>query len=117
MDSLIAHRAEAPSSQRWAVSNALWVFQGNTTRELLDEIARYDLTDVAHQITCPTLVCEAENDQFFSGQPVMLYDALRCPKTFLTFTGSEGAGEHCHEGALTLFHQRLFDWLDDTLRS
>jgi hypothetical protein len=28
----------------------------------------------------------------------------------------ELAGEHCHEGALTLFHQRMFDWLDDTLR-
>ena len=22
---------------------------------------------------------------------------------------AEGAGEHCHEGALTLFHQRMFD--------
>jgi alpha-beta hydrolase superfamily lysophospholipase len=45
------------------------------------------------------------------------YEALHCPKTFLTFTAAEGAGEHCHEGALTLFHQRLFDWLDDTLKS
>jgi pimeloyl-ACP methyl ester carboxylesterase len=116
MDNVFAHRAEAPSSQRWALSNALWVFKGNTTRELLDEVAKYDLTDVAHQITCPTLVCEAQNDQFFAGQPAMLYDALDCPKTFLTFTGAEGAGEHCHEGALTLFHQRLFDWLDDTLK-
>jgi pimeloyl-ACP methyl ester carboxylesterase len=117
MDSVIAHRAEAPSSMRWAVSNALWVFKGGTTQELLDEVAKYDLTDVAHQISCPTLVCEAEKDQFFSGQPAMLYEALQCPKTFLTFTAAEGAGEHCHEGALTLFHQRLFDWLDDTVRS
>jgi pimeloyl-ACP methyl ester carboxylesterase len=117
MDSVIAHRAEAPSSMRWALSNALWVFKGGTTQELLDEIAKYDLTDVAHQITCPTLVCEAEEDQFFLEQPRMLYEALQCPKTFLTFTAAEGAGEHCHEGALTLFHQRLFDWLDDTVRS
>lgn len=116
MDHLFAHRAQAPSSQRWAVSNALWVFKGATTQELLDEVAKYDLTDVADQITCPTLVCEAENDQFFAGQPSLLYEALRCPKTFLTFTAAEGAGEHCHEGALTLFHQRLFDWLDDTVR-
>lgn len=117
MDSLIAHRAEAPSSQRWGLSNALWVFRGATAQELIDEISKYDLTEVADQITCPTLVCEAENDHFFSGQPRMLYEALHCPKTLLTFTAAEGAGEHCHEGALTLFHQRMFDWLDDTLGS
>ena len=118
MDHLIAHRAEAPSSLRWGISNALWVFRGDTTQELLDEISKYgDLTEVVGQITCPTLVCEAENDHFFSGQPQMLYDALRCPKTLLTFTAAEGAAEHCHVGALTLFHQRMFDWLDDTLGS
>ena len=117
MDSLIARRAEAPSSLRWGISNALWVFRGATTQELIDEISKYDLTEVADQITCPTLVCEAENDHFFSGQPQMLYEALHCPKTLLTFTAAEGAEEHCHVGALTLFHQRMFDWLDDTLGS
>jgi hypothetical protein len=107
----------APSSQRWGISNALWVFRGATTQELIDDISKYDLTEVVDQITCPTLVCEAENDHFFSGQPRMLYEGLRCPKTLLTFTAAEGADEHCHVGALTLFHQRMFDWLDDTLGS
>jgi pimeloyl-ACP methyl ester carboxylesterase len=117
LDSLITHRAELPSSPRWAISNALWVFNGTTAQELLDGVKDYDLTDVAGQITCPTLVCEAEKDHFFSGQPQMLYDALRCPKTLLKFTSAEGAEEHCHVGAMTLFHQRMFDWLDDTLGS
>ena len=117
MDELIAHRAKAPTAQRWLLSNCLWAFDVTTGQELIEEIAKYDLTDVADQITCPTLVCDAENDQFLQGQPSQLYDALHCPKTFMAFTAAEGAGEHCHEGALTLFHQRLFDWLDDTLRS
>lgn len=112
---LIAHRAEATSSQRWVLSNALWVFGVDSAQSLLDEVEKYDLSDVAHQISCPTLVCEAENDQFFHGQPSMLYDALQCPKTYLKFTEAEGAGEHCHEGALLLFHQRMFDWLDDAV--
>ncbi|OHU41220.1 alpha/beta hydrolase family protein [Mycobacteroides chelonae] len=114
---LIAHRAEAPSSQRWVLSNALWVFGVDSAQSLLNEVEKYDLSDVAHQISCPTLVCEAENDQFFRGQPSMLYDALQCPKTYLKFTEAEGAGEHCHEGALLLFHQRMFDWLDDAVGS
>ncbi len=67
---------------------------------------------VAERISCPTLVCAAENDQFFRGQPERLYEALRCPKKLIFFTEEEGAGEHCHVGALTLFHQRAFDWLD-----
>jgi dienelactone hydrolase len=117
LDNLISRRAELPSSPRWAISNALWVFDGGTAQELLDGVKDYDLTDFAGQISCPTLVCEAENDHFFSGQPQMLYDALHCPKTLLAFTAAEGAEEHCHVGALTLFHQRMFDWLDETLGS
>jgi hypothetical protein len=41
-------------------------------------------------LLCPTLVCEAEDDQFFLGQPAMLFDALRCPQTLSTFTAAEG---------------------------
>lgn len=115
MDVMIAHRADAPTSLRWVLSNAMWVFGVATGRELLDEAAKYDLTEVAGLVSCPTLVCDAEDDQFFQGQPARLYAALNCPKTFAAFTSAEGAGEHCHEGALTLFHQRMFDWLDDTL--
>jgi len=117
MDDVFAHRADAPSSQRWALSNAVWTLGVTTAQELIDEFDKYDLTKVADKITCPTLVCEAEGDHFFSGQPRALYEALDCPKTFVTFTAAEGAEEHCHVGALTLFHQRMFDWLDDTLGS
>lgn len=117
LNTAIADRGQMPSSVRWALSNGLWVFAVTTAEGLLDEIAKYNLTGVADRIACPTLVCEAENDQFFAGQPQQLYDELRCPKTLLQFTAAEGAAEHCHEGALTLFHQRMFDWLDDILKS
>jgi dienelactone hydrolase len=117
VDEIMAHPADAPTSLRWGVLNGLWTLGVSTPQELADEFAKYDLSAVVEQITCPTLVCDAENDQFFKEQPQLLYDALRCPKTLLKFTAAEGAEEHCHEGALTLFHQRLFDWLDDTLVS
>jgi hypothetical protein len=117
MDGVAANRTQLPSSLRWALSNGLWVFAVTTAQEFIDEYSKYDLTEVADQISCPTLVCEAEGDHFFSGQPQLLYDALQCPKTLVKFTAAEGAEEHCHVGALTLFHQRMFDWLDDTLGS
>lgn len=117
INEVIAQPESAPTSLRWAVLNGLWTMGVRTAQELADAIARYDLRPVVDRIACPTLVCEAEADQFFKGQPQLLYDALRCPKTLLTFTAAEGAEEHCHEGALTLFHQRMFDWLDETLAS
>lgn len=69
----------------------------------------------AELIRCPTLVCEADADPFWPGQPEQLFAALTCPKTLLRFSAAEGAGHHCHVGAHTLFHQRAFDWPDDTL--
>jgi hypothetical protein len=57
---------------------------------------------------------EAENDRRRGGGK-QLYEALTCPKEYILFTAAEGAGEPCEAGANSLFHQRAFDWLDQTL--
>jgi hypothetical protein len=46
----------------------------------------------------------------------MVYDALTCPKKYIQFTEEECAEDHCHVAALSLANQRIFDWLDDTIR-
>lgn len=112
---LIDQRRSLPSQLRWLLSNGLWTFGVSSARELVITLAAYDLTDAAPKITCPTLVLEAEADHFFPGQPRRLFDALTCPKTLITFTAEEGGQEHCHMGALALAHQRIFDWLDETI--
>ncbi|WVX28041.1 hypothetical protein VZG47_09385 [Synechococcus elongatus IITB5] len=38
---------------------------------------------------------------------------MTCPKTRVRFLAEEGAGDHCAMLARSLFHQRMFDWLDD----
>jgi hypothetical protein len=35
--------------------------------------------------------------------------------TLVTLKEAEGAGEHCHMGAMSRAHQVIFDWLDETL--
>ena len=76
----------------------------------------YNLRDgVAEEISCPTLVCEAEDDLFFKGQPQALCDHLTCRKALVRFTSAEGAGPHCQVGAGRLACARMFDWLDETL--
>ncbi|GAA1654144.1 alpha/beta fold hydrolase [Nonomuraea maheshkhaliensis] len=100
---------------RWGLRNGMWTFGARSAAEYIRMTAAYTLDDVAGRITCPTLVIEAENDLFFPGQPRRVHDALRCERELMVFAGKDGGGEHCQQGASTLFHQRLFDWLDPRL--
>ncbi|MFD4790322.1 alpha/beta hydrolase family protein, partial [Streptomyces sp. NPDC058459] len=102
---------------RWSVRNGRWTFGVADEQALAKATEAYTLAGIADRITCPTLVLEAENDQFFKGQPQQVFDELACQKELIVFREDEGAGEHCHEGAISLFHQRTFDWLDTVLAS
>lgn len=101
---------------RWAVANGMWVLGAQNPLELLREIRRYSLQDTASQIQQPTLILHGEKDHFVPREQVdLLYAALQAPKTLRVFTVDEGAEEHCQMGNLTLLHQVVFDWLDETL--
>ncbi|MEV7174437.1 alpha/beta fold hydrolase [Streptomyces sp. NPDC093224] len=101
---------------RWAINHGMYVMGVDTPRAFNASYLDYTLADgIAERIQCPTLVCDAEEDMFFQGQPEQLYDHLTCPKTFMEFTTEEGAGAHCHPGAMRLSIARIYDWLDDTL--
>ncbi len=101
---------------RWAISHGMWCFGADTPSEYIRKTLDYSLAGgIAEQIRCPTLVCDAEDDLFYNGQPQQLYDHLTCSKALMTFTNAEGAGAHCELGAGRLANARMFDWLDETL--
>jgi hypothetical protein len=83
-------------------------------REFLRMLSGYTVRGRAGQISCPTLVTGNETDPI-AAQARQLYEALECPKEFVFFTGSEGAGGHCEGLGQSLFFQRAYDWLDDVL--
>ncbi len=102
---------------RWAATHGQYVMGVDSPRAFLASYLDYTLADgIAEQITCPTLVCDADEDIFFDGQPKMLFDHLTCQKALLDFTAAEGAGAHCQSGAQRLAFGRVYDWLDDILR-
>lgn len=114
-----AAAAEQPTL-RWALDHGLWVMGASDPAEFVRTYARYHLLDgVAERITCPVLVCEADNDLFFAGdeaslsQPRQLMAHLSAPATLMTFTGAEGADAHCHVGAQRLATGRMLDWLTE----
>jgi hypothetical protein len=76
----------------------------------------YNLTDVIGKIECPMLVTEPANEAFWPGQSRQLYDLLKCPKTLVPFSASDGADLHCEPAGYGLRDLRVFNWLDETLR-
>ncbi|MGW6819843.1 alpha/beta hydrolase family protein [Streptomyces sp. NPDC055005] len=101
---------------RWAINHGMYVMGVETPRAFNASYLDYTLAGgIAERIQCPTLVCDAEEDMFFKGQPEQLYEHLTCPRTLMLFTTEEGAGAHCHPGAMRLSIGRIYDWLDDTL--
>jgi hypothetical protein len=83
--------------------------------DMLTELERWDLTDVAKQVECPILITDPEGEQFWPGQSRELYDLIEAPKTLMPFTTAEGANWHCEPMAPVLRTHRTLDWLDETL--
>jgi pimeloyl-ACP methyl ester carboxylesterase len=101
---------------RWRlIQRGLWVHGVDTLFGYFAEMMRYELSPVAADIACPTLLTQAEGDLLAAGAP-KLFDALSVDrKELVRFTAAEGAGGHCEGAARRLYHQRTFDWLDETL--
>lgn len=115
IDALLAQIAAKNPTARWSFGHGCWALGADTPRHFLAPYLDYTLAGLAERITCPTLVCEAENDMFFDGQPALLMEHLTCSKTLLRMTSDEGAGLHCHVGAQRLAFGRVCDWFDSVL--
>lgn len=102
---------------RWALRNGMWAMGVRFVSQLPRAFKHYTLAGIADRITAPALVLDADNDQFLKGQPRRAADAMtNSDITLITLSEAEGAGEHCHMGALARSHQTIFDWLDRTLQ-
>lgn len=116
LDAALDHAMKTNGVARWSYTHGMYAFGVKTPRAFMAAAMDYHLRDgIAEQITCPTLVCQAERDLFFQGQPQQLFDHLTCPKTMMKFIDAEGAGAHCEMGASRLAYGRIHDWLDETL--
>lgn len=115
LDRKIVEASNKSPAAKWAVDQAGFVMGEPTPHATVAKILKFTLADgIAEQISCPTLVLDAEEDMYLKGQPDVLYEHLTCPKTMIRFTTAEGAGAHCQCGADRLANARIFDWLDDT---
>lgn len=106
----------APDAQAvretWAFRARPYGVQGYST--VLDEVSKFDVTDVAGRITTPLYILDPDGEQFFAGQPAELAGLV--PGSLLArFTQEEGASYHCQPMARELTEQRMLDWMDERL--
>lgn len=108
--------ARFSSELRWSVATGMWVLGVQNPVDLIREMRGYSLRETAGLIRQPTLILHGANDHFSPREQLdMLSAALKAPNVVRVFTEEEGAEEHCQMGNMTLLHQVLFDWLDETL--
>jgi hypothetical protein len=79
--------------------------------DLFTEVGKYQVRDVAGQITTPLLITDPDNEQFFPGQPRQLYDLLPGNKAILEFTQAQGANFHCQPAGRQLTQTQMLDFL------
>ena len=116
LDATFDKSMKTSSVARWMFTHGMYVTGTSSPRAFFASFLPFSLKNgLAEQITCPTLVCDAEKDLYFQGQSQQLFEHLKCPKTFMKFTDAEGAGAHCEAGVSRLAYARMYDWLDETL--
>jgi len=117
---MIDHAMEAAMKAspvaRWSLIHGMYAFGATSPSAYMHMATAYTLAGgIAERIRCPTLVCDAEGDLFFKGQPQQLFEHLTCKKQLMTFNNEDGAGSHCQVGAARFAFARIYDWLDETL--
>ena len=100
---------------RWGVEQGCWAFCTDSPYEFLEKNRVMSMDGIAGNITCPVLVCDAEEDHFFAGQPRQLADSLGAKATFMHLTSEDSAQEHCHVGATDFTTAKVMDWIEEII--
>ena len=88
---------KSPGIDVFAFAKQHEIFPGSTFFEKYTAVIKYDNRAVLPKIKCPALVIDNEIEQFFPGQPKMLFDLLRNSrgKKLVKFMKADGAQYHC----------------------
>jgi alpha-beta hydrolase superfamily lysophospholipase len=113
LDRLFAIAGKLSTLVQWGLTDSMWKHGVQTPSALLGEMRRYDASPDIRRIACPTLVVDAEAEEY--GDAKEFYEALSCPKSYMLFTQAEAAPLHVQTASLALGSQRIFDWIDETV--
>ena len=104
------------TNARWGLQNGVWVYGVGSAADYIRKTADYTLSiEQIRSIRTPVLILEGEEDKVFEGQAAALAQQLQAPHKHIVLRSADGAGAHCHEGAMYQLHQTVFNFLASTL--
>jgi pimeloyl-ACP methyl ester carboxylesterase len=114
---LLENMIKDNTNARWGLQNGAWVNGVSNFAEYVRSTRAYTLSkqDI-ETIQTPVLLLEGEDDAVFAGQAAEVAASLKAPHEHVVMHSADGAGAHCHEGAMYLLHQTVFNFLAKTLR-
>jgi pimeloyl-ACP methyl ester carboxylesterase len=110
VERLLAHVARKPVAG-WALRRGMLAHGRGTAWEYFVEMACYADAGIVEKIRCPTMVCDAADDDI-AASARSFFERLRCEKSYERFTAEDGAADHCVMGNRALFHEKVFGWLE-----
>lgn len=113
---LLEKMASNDTNARWGLQNGVWLYGVDSAAEYVRKTADYTLTEgMIRSIRTPVLILEGEDDKVFEGQAAALARQLQAPHKHVLMRSADGAGAHCHEGAMYQLHEAVFNYLASTL--
>lgn len=106
---IMGENSAPATALRWAIDQTKWSFMASPYQAFLI-VRAMTLKGVSDKIQCPVLICDAENDEFFKGEPLKLKEALGERGIFVGFTTREAAENHCQIGASVYLNQVVLEW-------
>jgi dienelactone hydrolase len=113
LDRAMTARLKHPSGG-WALRRNLWVHDVAGPMAFLALAAEFTLKGREQLIRCPTFVAATQGDDLSAGARTFA-DKLVCPRDYVSFTAADGVTGHCEMSGRSVFHARMFDWLDGVL--
>jgi len=86
----------------------------NDLDAVINELKRYDNSDILDKITCKMLVMDATAD-VNPGEAKKFYEAINCPKEYMLFDDNTMGQTHTQMGCYASASERLFDWIEENL--
>lgn len=104
-----------PIKARWGIEQGVWSFQTDSVAGFMNRTKDMKLRGLKKNLECPILVGLAEEDLFFKGQPEQVMEEFGEKATLMKLSNKDGAGEHCHTGALKIMNGVVLNWFQDVI--
>ena len=105
------------TNARWGLQNGVWVNGVDELRRVRPQHRRLhpDRWTTSTRSRHPSCSLRARTTRSSPARRPQVAAELRAPHEHIVMRSADGAGEHCHEGAMYLLHQTVFNYLAKTL--